>query len=158
MRMIALEIPGRGELRLAHLMLDFSGTLACDGVLLPGVAERIADLAGRLQVHVVTADTRGTAREALAGLPCVVHLLPPGGEAEAKLEFVRRFGAETLAAVGNGYNDRLALREARIGIAVVGPEGASFDALAAADVVVGSIGDALDLLREPLRLKATLRC
>lgn len=40
---------------------------------------------------------------------------------------------------------------------VLGPEGASPLALAAADVVVPSVEDALDLLLIPNRLKATLR-
>jgi soluble P-type ATPase len=39
----------------------------------------------------------------------------------------------------------------------MGPEGTSTEALRAADVVVMSINDALDLLLHPERLKATLR-
>lgn len=156
--MIAIEIPGRGELRLDHLVLDFSGTLARDGALTTGVAERIAELSRRLLVHVVTADTRGTARKTLAGVPCNLHLLEPGSEAESKLHFVRGLDPASVAAVGNGANDRLMLREASLGVAVVGPEGAAYDALAAADVVVCSICDAFDLLREPMRVRATLRC
>ncbi|MBV9327442.1 MAG: hypothetical protein JO020_15490 [Chloroflexi bacterium] len=49
------------------------------------------------------------------------------------------------------------LREAALGIAIVGPEGLAAGALAAADVVVPSISDALGLLRNPKRLIATLR-
>jgi soluble P-type ATPase len=36
--MIALDIPGFGALRLEHLAVDFNGTLAIDGKLLPGVS------------------------------------------------------------------------------------------------------------------------
>jgi len=36
--MIAVDIPGYRELRLEHLVLDYNGTLAEDGKLLPGVA------------------------------------------------------------------------------------------------------------------------
>lgn len=39
--MIEIEIPGGETLRLEHLVLDFSGTLARDGRLLPGVRERL---------------------------------------------------------------------------------------------------------------------
>jgi soluble P-type ATPase len=46
---------------------------------------------------------------------------------------------------------------AGVGMAVVGPEGAAAELLAAADLVVREINDALDLLANPLRLKATLR-
>jgi soluble P-type ATPase len=40
---------------------------------------------------------------------------------------------------------------------VIGPEGAAADLIAAADVVTRDIRDALDLVADPLRLKATLR-
>jgi hypothetical protein len=44
-----------------QLVLDFTGTLSRDGVLLPGVAERLNKLAENLQLTVLTADTFGTA-------------------------------------------------------------------------------------------------
>jgi len=59
--------------------------------------------------------------------------------------------------VGNGLNDAGLLRRAALGIAVLGPEGLSRLALLAAEVVVGSVVDALDLLLKPHRLRATLR-
>ncbi len=49
------------------------------------------------------------------------------------------------------------LRAAGIGIAVFGPEGTSFAAMAAADVVCRSAQEALELLLSPLALTATLR-
>jgi soluble P-type ATPase len=49
------------------------------------------------------------------------------------------------------------LEEAALGIAVLGPEGLAVPALLAADVLVASIEDALDLLLNPRRLIATLR-
>ena len=75
----------------------------------------------------------------------------------AKDDYVRRLGAARTACVGNGRNDRLMLRAARLGIAVVQREGAASEALRAADVVAFSVSDALDLLLRPLRLTATLR-
>ena len=52
-----ITIPGYERLQLAHLVLDYNGTLACDGELLPGVKERLNRLAERMQIHVLTADT-----------------------------------------------------------------------------------------------------
>jgi soluble P-type ATPase len=49
------------------------------------------------------------------------------------------------------------LRAARLGLVVVESEGAAGEAVMAADVVLPSIVDALDLLLHPLRLTATLR-
>jgi len=66
-------------------------------------------------------------------------------------------GAENVIAYGNGNNDRLMLRTAKIGIAVCLVEGYASDALKFADVMVTSIIDGLDLLLEPKRKKATLR-
>jgi len=45
--MLEIDIPGTGLLRLQHLVLDYNGTLATDGALLPGVDERARTLAAR---------------------------------------------------------------------------------------------------------------
>ncbi len=62
-----------------------------------------------------------------------------------------------VVAIGNGRNDRMMLDAAALGIAVCGAEGAAAETLEAADIVVGRIVDALDLLLHPKRLVATLR-
>ncbi len=59
--------------------------------------------------------------------------------------------------IGNGRNDAGMLADATLGIAIIGPEGASPEAVSAGDVVVMDINDGLDLLIHPNRLKATLR-
>jgi soluble P-type ATPase len=155
--LIEHSIPGFGLLRLEHLVLDYNGTLALDGRLLPGVKTRLRALARRLQVHVLTADTFGTARRALAGTPCDLAVLGAARQDLAKARYVRRLGAARTACVGNGRNDRAMLRLARLGVAVMQGEGAAVQALVAADVAVDSIADALDLLLQPRRLTATLR-
>ncbi len=155
--MLELDIPGTGRLALSHLVLDYNGTLALDGALLPGVTERLCALALDLSLLVVTADTFGTVRQALAGLPAEVRILPPGPEDRAKLEVLEGLGAASCAAMGNGRNDRLMLAEAGLGVAILGPEGAHREALAAAHVTVPDIRAGLDLLLHPKRLLATLR-
>lgn len=156
--MIEVNIPGRGVLRIEHLVLDYNGTLAVDGELVPGVGERLTALAGQLQVHVLTADTFGRATDRLAGLPCELTVLAPGAQDRAKLEAVQRLGPQRAACIGNGRNDQLMLEQAALGIAVILAEGAAVETLLRADLVCTSILDALDLLRSPLRLAATLRC
>lgn len=155
--MLTIPIPGFGELRLVHLVCDLNGTLAHDGRLLDGIREVLAELARDLRIHVVTADTHGGAAEQLGDLPVSLEILPPGGQARAKRALVERLGAETVAALGNGANDREMLAAAALGIAVIQGEGAAAATLAAADVVVTSARDALELLRYPRRLVATLR-
>lgn len=155
--MIDIDIPGFGRIELVCLALDFNGTLALDGKPVDGVAERIERLAGVLDVYVLTADNYGGVSREIAGLPCEIEILPPGKEAEAKEAFIRGLGADKCAAIGNGANDVLMLEAARVGIAVIGPEGVARGAAAAADILAASPLDALDLLLRPMRLKATLR-
>jgi P-type E1-E2 ATPase len=156
--MLTLEIPGRGTYQLARVVLDVNGTIAEDGHLIPGVRERLARLQRVLDVVMVTADTYGRQiaidRElALEAL----RLERDQAEAPQKAELVRRLGSDGSVAIGNGANDALMLKEAAIGIAVIEAEGASVAAVQNSDVVVRSIGDALDLLLNPRRLVATLR-
>jgi len=155
--MLSISIPGFAELRLTDLVADFNGTLACDGRLLPGVRAALGALAADLRLHVVTADTHGTAAEELRGMPVSVDVIAAADQAAAKRAFVERLGAAHVAALGNGRNDREMVAAAALGIAVVQVEGAAPETLAGADVVVLSAIDALELLRNPQRLVATLR-
>jgi soluble P-type ATPase len=162
--MIEIAIPGHGEtrtrdegLRVEHLVLDYNGTLARDGELLPGVRERIVTLSGHLTIHVITADTFGVARSMLRELPCELIILPAGDQDAAKLAHIERLGSRTTVCIGNGRNDRLMLREAALGIAVLGGEGIAIETMTAADILAPDILSALDLLLNPLRLTSTLR-
>lgn len=155
--MLELPIPGRPPLRVANLVLDYNGTLALDGNLLPGVADRLSTLAGRLDIHVVTADTFGLAAVELGGLPVTLQVIGAGDQARAKFDLVMSLGPEQVVAVGNGANDRLMLERAALGICIMGSEGAATPTLLASDVVVRGPLEALDLLLHPGRLAATLR-
>jgi P-type E1-E2 ATPase len=155
--MISIEIPGFRKLELAHVVFDYNGTLALDGRLLPGVSEALANLALQIRIHVITADTFGLAEQQLRGLPVALTIMPAASQAEAKAHFVSELGADSVVAVGNGRNDRKMLSAAAVGIALVQREGAAAETLATADVVSPSILDAIDLLRNPKRLIATLR-
>ncbi len=155
--MIDLDIPGFGHFKLAHLVLDYNGTLALDGAILPGVHDLIGLLAKELEVHVVTADTFGLAESNLAGLPVRLTILGDRDPAEAKLEYVRSLRPESVIAIGNGRNDRKMLAAAAIGIATIQREGASVRTLGRADIITNGILDAFELVRYPKRLVATLR-
>ena len=155
--MLEIDIPGYRALRLEHLVLDYNGTLACDGELLDGVRDCLGALAGTLHIHILTADTFGKARAQLAGIPCDLSILPVEDQDRRKLEYIQRLGAEATVCVGNGRNDRLMLQEAGLGIVVVQAEGAAMQTVLAADVLSPDILAALDLLAHPRRLLATLR-
>ena len=155
--MIEVEIPGWRKLALSYLVLDVNGTLAVDGEMLPGVTERIAALAGSLEVSIVTADTHGKSAGIAQALGVRFTRIQPPDEAGQKQAYVAQLGADRTVAIGNGANDALMLRAAAVGIAVLGGEALASVAREAADVVTANIDDALDLLLKPKRLIATLR-
>jgi len=155
--MLNLDIPGYPSLNLRHLVLDYNGTLAVDGRLGDGTGQLLTRLSADLDIHVVTADTFGKVREGMTDIPCTVSVLPPGAQDQAKLDYINRLGSGQTVCMGNGRNDRLMLRAAGLGVAVILAEGAAVETLLAADVVCHTIVDALELLLQPLRLTATLR-
>lgn len=156
--MIEIDMPGVGSLKLTALVLDMNGTITLDGHLLDGVEERVHRLAEVLEIHIATADTFGTGTQVARKLGTYLHRLTPDGtEAMQKAKLIRNLQAEQVVAIGNGCNDIAMLKEAAVGIAVIGPEGSAREALEAADIVAPSITWALDLLLNPRRLAATLR-
>lgn len=150
---VSIEIPG-GPTVFGHLVLDYTGTLSKGGALLPGVGERLQRLARDLQITILTADTFGTVERETAGLPVVVRIIADGRE---KAGVVAGMGPDQVIAIGNGRNDIPMMDVAGIGIAVLGPEGSAAGLLQAADIVTRDINEALDLVLDPLRMKATLR-
>lgn len=137
--------------------MDVNGTLAVDGILMDGVARRIANLRDRLTVHLLTADTHG-------GQAAIDHLLnlqavriQRGDEAGQKAAYVRQLGAEHVAAIGQGANDASMLAAAALGICVMSIEGLAVEALNSSDLLMPDILSALDLFDRPLRLIASLR-
>ena len=155
--MIELQIPGRGPLRLEHLVSDVNGTLALDGALIEGVAKRIASVRDRLTVHLLTADTHGRQSVIDGQLNLQAVRLSPGDEVEQKRRYVEKLGSASVVALGQGANDAGMLKEAALGICVLSPEGTAAESLSAADLLVPNILAAFDLLDKPLRILATLR-
>ncbi len=156
-RLLEIRIPNFGLLQLEHLVLDYNGTLTFDGKVLPQVKAKLAELAEHLRIHMLTADTFGTARAELADVPCEVKILEASEMDKQKVAYINALEANTVVAYGNGRNDRRMLKTARLGVAVVGREGCAVEALLAADVCISDIVDGLDLLLNPKRLEAALK-
>lgn len=155
--MIQVTIPGRDTMNLEILVLDFNGTLALDGEMFESVKDTLLRLSPFLKIHILTSDTYGTVERQCVGLPVQVNVLESLDHTAEKADYLRRFNPHEVIAVGNGANDHLMLERAHLGIAVIGLEGAAMQTLLSADLVVNNIEDAFGLLREPQRLKATLR-
>ena len=151
---LIVRIPEGSVLELEHLVLDMNGTLTDRGEVLDGVRERLVRLQEQLELHLVSGDTFGTLDDVARQLGLTPRRVATGTE---KATIVKGLGAAQCAVIGNGRNDVPALEAAALGIAVIGPEGASGAAVRAADVVCRSIVEALDLLLDPSALGATLR-
>jgi soluble P-type ATPase len=151
---IRREIPGAEPLELDHLLLDVNGTIANRADLIDGVEERVAKVRELLEVHLLSSDTLHTLDETAARLGVAATRVTNGTE---KRDYAVRLGPGRCAAIGNGVNDVPMLEAVRLGIAIVGPEGAGAPTLRAADVVCGSVLDALDLVLEDDTTKSTLR-
>ena len=144
-------------LRLQHLVTDVNGTLAVDGVLIDGLAKRIASIQDRLSVHLLTADTHGRQAAIDRQLNLTATRLSPGNEQQQKRSYVEQLGADGVVAIGQGANDAAMLKAAALAICVLSSEGAAVETLLAADILAPDIMAAFDLLEKPLRLVATLR-
>ncbi len=155
--MLEISIPDFGVLRLEHLVLDVNGTLTFNGKLPEQVKQKLVELSQNLKIHVLTADTFGTARSELSDVPCIVHILEGTEMDKQKEAYVNGLDAESVVSFGNGRNDRRMLKAARLGVAVLGRESCATDALLAADICIVDVVDGLDLLLHPKRLIATLK-
>ena len=160
---ISISIPGFAEpLVIRRIVSDYTGTLACGGKLVPGAAERLRKLKELVEIHVLSADSFGTAPGELAVIPVAPKILEPGQRHDiAKERRVKELDASHIAAFGNGNNDVLMLKAVKeaggLAIAVDNGEGCSVEAMLQANLFIVNIVNALDLLLEPTRLKATLR-
>ena len=152
-----LAIPGRGQIKIKNVMLDYNGTIAIDGHLITGADKTINELADIINFHVITADTYGSVKKELVNVNCKVVKIPEEKQDKSKLDYLLTLGKETTLCVGNGKNDRLMLKESVLGIALIQDEGLCIEALLSADIVCKSIMDVFSYFKNPNRIKATLR-
>jgi len=152
-----VNIHGREEIKITQVILDFNGTIAIDGKLVNGVADEINRLANSLDFYVVTADTYGTVAKELIGVNCQIINLSNSEEFRDKLDVLIKLGKNETLCVGNGFNDRIVLKESVLGISILQEEGLNVDALIASDFVCKSIIDVFSCIENPDRIKATMR-
>ena len=154
---MTIDIPGYKSLDIENIVLDFNGTIANNGLLIKGVAEWINKISKHFNIYVITADTFGTVRKQLEGINCELTIIPKENQSEAKLEIVRSLNAAHTACFGNGRNDRLMLKEAILGIAIIEDEGTCTETLFASNIVCKSILNAFEIISTPNKLIADLR-
>lgn len=155
--MIEVDIPSYKQLKIKYVIFDYNGTLAVDGIIRSEIKEKLEKLSEKVEVYVLTADTYGNVKENLRDVNINLEIISQENGKFDKLNFVKKLGVEYCIAIGNGNNDILMLKEAQIGIGIIGDEGCSVEAIKNSDIIVKNIDTCLDLLLNPNRLKATLR-
>jgi soluble P-type ATPase len=156
-RVKAIAVPGWGSVELENIVLDLNGTLTESGDFIPGVVNYLEKLkAEGFKIYILSGDTRGT----------LEHVFPDSLEIEPvvtrtareKRTFVELIGAEHTVCVGNGNIDVEMFKVARLSICTIQAEGATIQAMLQADIVVTHIKHALEILLDPEKMIATLRC
>jgi len=152
-----IEIPPDRKLDIKHIVCDYNGTIAKDGIVKPEVAQLFQRLSENYMLHVITADTFGSVTQQLEQSPVNIHILSSHDHTREKADYILSLGLQQCAVLGNGNNDTLMLQTAALGIAIMGEEGCARETFLAADLLFGDISEALSLFIHPGRLIATLR-
>jgi P-type E1-E2 ATPase len=155
--MISVAVPGWGELSLEYLMVDFNGTAAVDGKLKKDVKDALEKLSRYVKIFIITADSYDSVDAEMSATNVTAIKVNKNSSGEEKAKVVRELGPEKVVAIGNGSNDAAMMKEAALGIAVMGEEGCSAALIKEADIVVADIIKALGLIMHPERILATLR-
>lgn len=155
--MIIYDIPGMGKIKIENIVFDYNGTIAVDGKLLDEVKNFLIKLKDVANVYVLTADTYGTVEVECCKLGINIRTFPKENASYFKKEIVDQLGCKSTICIGNGFNDIEMFKICGISIAILGEEGCSGKLLANSDIVVKSIEDAINIILNENRMKATLR-
>ena len=154
---MTIDIPNYKTLTLTNIVLDYNGTIAKDGILKEEVAPLLKQLTSLFNVHVITADTFGSVAQQMKAFNLTIKVLQSADHTQEKQDYIKSLSSQSCAAIGNGNNDIYMIKEAEVGIALLGDEGCSTKTLQESDIVCKSIESALELFLHDKRLVATLR-
>jgi len=90
-----IDIPNFKQCDIKHIVLDYNGTLATDGIF----------LCKEYTLHVITSDTFASATKQLEEFDVVLKILHTKNHTQEKADYITSLGSEYCAAVGNGNND-----------------------------------------------------
>ena len=154
--MKTITVPGWGSAELENLVLDLNGTLTESGDFIPGVIDYLEKMTAEgFRIYVLSGDTREVLKQGLEKPADVEAVI--ARTADEKKDFVESIGADHTVCVGNGNIDVEMFKAARLSICTIQAEGATLQAMLAADIVVTHIIQAFEILLDPRRLIATLR-
>jgi soluble P-type ATPase len=154
-----IDIPNYGRLKINNVIFDLNGTLQFKGKISEAVVDKFKQLKEIYNVYLLSADSRGNLKVLAKKLDVSFIKINPNKitEAEAKNNELIKLNKDNTIAVGNGNNDALMLKNAVIGITILGEEGATIKSILNSDVVVPNTISALDFLLDEKIMIATLR-
>ncbi len=154
-----IEIPNYGIITIENIIFDVNGTLQFQGKISQILIRKFKELKKIYKIYLLSADTRGNLKNIAEMLDVKYIKINPRGitEAKAKNNELIRLGKDITVAIGNGNNDALMLKNAIVGIVILGNEGASIKSIMNSDVVLPDPLNALDFLLDEKIMIATLR-
>ena len=155
--MLIYEIPGREDIKIENLVLDYNGTIAVNGKIIEGVKELLTKLKDYVNIYILTADTYGTVEKECKGMEAKVLTFPKENAGESKRDIVKELDGQKTICVGNGFNDIPMFKESILSIAIIEGEGASGQLLVESDIIARSIIESLEIILDINKMKATLR-
>jgi soluble P-type ATPase len=153
------NIPHFGLFEIRNIIFDINGTLQFNGKISNKLVEKFRELKQHYNLYLISSDTRGNLNELAKQLDTKYVRINTADQtdAEAKNKELLKLGKENTAAIGNGNNDMLMLKNAALGILIIGSEGASSKSLMNADVIFTNPIDAINFLLDEKAIIATLR-
>ncbi|MHA1803610.1 MAG: HAD family hydrolase [Promethearchaeota archaeon] len=158
--MKVFSIPNFKTLTIENILFDLNGTIQFSGEISLELIEKMQELKKFYNVFVISADTRGNLKNLAEKMNVDYIKIAMSNdltEAEAKNRELEKLGEDKTAAIGNGNNDALMLKNAALGIAILGKEGLSVQSLLNCDVVLPDPISAMNFLLDEQTLIATLR-
>ncbi|MEM2985070.1 MAG: hypothetical protein QXL24_07600, partial [Candidatus Jordarchaeaceae archaeon] len=61
--MIEFQVPGMGKVEIKNVVFDLNGTLSMNGTISQDVEKKIRQLSQRVNVFIMSSDTRGNLKE-----------------------------------------------------------------------------------------------
>ena len=154
-----INIPNLGKINIENVIFDINGTLQFEGKISEDLIPKFVKLKEIYNVYLVSSDTRGNLKEIAKKLDVDYVKIDPKGitDAEAKNNELKRLGKDITVAIGNGNNDELMLKNAILGLVIIGSEGASVKSIINSDVAFQDPISAIDFLLDETTMIATLR-
>ncbi len=157
-----IAIPNYGSICIKNVLFDMNGTIQFDGKISTEIKDKVKKLKEKYEVSLISADTRGNLKEiakelGVSYIKIKSNELNSFSEAEAKNNELIKLGKENTVAIGNGNNDALMLKNALLGLIIIGSEGAAVNSILNADIVLPDPISAIDFLLDEKKIIATLR-